>query len=192
MDAYASPKCCTSAWGFQFGVLQPKHVNQYPTSWYSKFERLRRSKFRCQPQSAGIKSHLVKLSTTLINSIIQLIGIAQGLGHLHENNIVHGNLRGVRKLITVSFWSYRFSHFFQENIFIGDYGNVVLSDFGISNRVEPPEIGLGSSVASSLRWQAPECVLSTTGQDFAPQSDVWSFGCIAGEVRALPCLHDNI
>lgn len=66
---------------------------------------------------------------------------------------------------------------------MNDSGQCVLSDFGIAKAFDPPEIGLGSHVAS-LRWQAPECVLSTSGNDLSPASDVWSFGCVAGQVCA--------
>ncbi|KAJ8538957.1 hypothetical protein ON010_g12914 [Phytophthora cinnamomi] len=86
---------------------------------------------------------------------------AEGLRHLHEQGIVHGDLKG-------------------NNVLVCDNNYVKLADFGLSafaksvlTKVEKPE-SIGA-----IRWRAPECI-----QGFKPTfaSDIYSFGMCIVEV----------
>ncbi|KAE8993741.1 hypothetical protein PR001_g20589 [Phytophthora rubi] len=90
---------------------------------------------------------------------------AQGLRHLHERGIVHGDLKG-------------------NNVLVTDNNFVKLADFGLSAIAKPvltPVDKPGS--IGAIRWRAPECI-----QGFMPTfaSDIYSFGmCIVEVVTAL-------
>ncbi|RLN96626.1 hypothetical protein BBJ28_00022383 [Nothophytophthora sp. Chile5] len=87
-----------------------------------------------------------------------LVEAAHGLQHLHENGIVHADLKG-------------------NNILICRRGIAKLADFGLSiiaNRVD--ELAAGEGALGAFRWKAPECLLGAP-PTFA--SDIYSFGmCI--------------
>lgn len=82
-----------------------------------------------------------------------------GLQFLHENGVIHKDIKGA-------------------NILIHKDGTVKLSDFGCSSDIEktihtvqnPVQAGLKGSVP----WMAPEVVAET---GFGRRSDIWSFGC---------------
>ncbi|KAE9298455.1 hypothetical protein PF008_g23497 [Phytophthora fragariae] len=86
---------------------------------------------------------------------------AQGLRHLHERGIVHGDLKG-------------------NNVLVCDNNFVKLADFGLSAIAKPvltPVDKPGS--IGAIRWRAPECI-----QGFMPTfaSDIYSFGMCIIEV----------
>ncbi|KAG6818612.1 hypothetical protein H0H93_003476 [Arthromyces matolae] len=70
--------------------------------------------------------------------------VAHGLKFLHNNNVIHGDLKG-------------------PNILVDDTGTACVADFGLSSISDPniPALTSYSSVASkggSVRWQAPELI----------------------------------
>jgi len=92
-------------------------------------------------------------------SLIQ--GIAEGLGYLHSQSVVHGRLRGAA-------------------ILVNDDGRAMLTDFGSCSVVwNPEDISLGI-----IRWCAPEVLggdkVSVTRPTYA--SDVFSFGMVVLEI----------
>ncbi|KAG6840418.1 hypothetical protein C0991_006812 [Blastosporella zonata] len=109
------------------------------------------------------------------NRILLCSDIAEGIGYLHDNDIIHGDLKGVNILVDISHRAY-------------------LADFGLS-AVEDPEILAWSrnSTASrggTVRWQAPELFkIETTEQDSysgIPQNtkatDIYAFSCVCYEI----------
>ncbi|KAG6905887.1 hypothetical protein DXG01_017094 [Tephrocybe rancida] len=100
-----------------------------------------------------------------------VLDVAKGLLYLHNNSIIHGDLKG-------------------PNILIDEQGRARLCDFGIASICDP-EIKAWttqSSVSSkggSTRWQAPE-LFDITEDDEEVQnsvfSDVYAFGCVCYEV----------
>jgi serine/threonine protein kinase len=80
--------------------------------------------------------------------------ILQGLQYLHQNHIVHGDIKAA-------------------NILVNNDGVVKLSDFGHSRVVQQ-----GNSIADSIRgtpmWMAPEVI---TDSRHGKPSDIWSLGC---------------
>lgn len=88
--------------------------------------------------------------------------ILLGLKYLHENGIVHSDLKC-------------------KNVLLSSSGDVKLADFGCSKRTKEPKakpsaknIAGISGIAGSPLWMAPE-MLRKERVDFA--SDIWSLGC---------------
>ncbi|GJE97056.1 tyrosine kinase domain-containing protein [Phanerochaete sordida] len=96
-----------------------------------------------------------------------LAGAAEGMIHLHENNVVHGNLKG-------------------SNILIADDGRALVSDFFLSKILVETEKELSLAAqtvtrAPPQRWCAPE-VVGGANRSPTVESDVWSFGMTMLEV----------
>jgi len=89
--------------------------------------------------------------------------ITKGLSYLHENSIIHGDLKG-------------------SNVLINDVGEACLTDFGLSRILK--ETGFTTkSLACTLRFTAPElfnmrmpCVTEAT--------DVWAFAMTVIEIMS--------
>ncbi|KZS96512.1 kinase-like protein [Sistotremastrum niveocremeum HHB9708] len=102
-------------------------------------------------------------------------GVVDGLRHLHEKNIVHGDIKG-------------------GNVFISDDGVPVLADFGLATWIEndrslgPSHDAVTSTTTASLRgtprWIAPELLLVETSKS-SSESDVWALGCFILEFITL-------
>ncbi|KAJ6521206.1 kinase-like domain-containing protein [Mycena vulgaris] len=103
--------------------------------------------------------------------------IAQGLAFLHDQNVVHGDLRG-------------------SNILVDDNGHACLTDFGLTVLSDATATQTNNG-AGSVRWMAPETLNpSACGlQNFArtPASDIYAFGCVCLELyTGCPPFHDAI
>ncbi|CEL63966.1 Cell division control protein 15 OS=Saccharomyces cerevisiae (strain ATCC 204508 / S288c) GN=CDC15 PE=1 SV=3 [Rhizoctonia solani AG-1 IB] len=91
------------------------------------------------------------------------ISICAGLAYLHENHVVHGDLKGANVLISYD-------------------GTPMLTDFGNSN-VQSTTLQFTQTLSSpgySLRWTAPEILRGTSGLTTA--GDVYSLGMTILEV----------
>ncbi|XP_007034672.2 PREDICTED: mitogen-activated protein kinase kinase kinase NPK1 [Theobroma cacao] len=84
-----------------------------------------------------------------------------GLEYLHENRIVHRDIKGA-------------------NILVDNKGCIKLADFGASKKVvELATINGAKSMKGTVHWMAPEVVLQT-GHSFS--ADIWSVGCTVIEM----------
>jgi mitogen-activated protein kinase kinase kinase ANP1 len=83
-----------------------------------------------------------------------------GLQYLHQNYIVHRDLKSA-------------------NVLISTNGVVKLTDFGSSVKFEENDEYLSRSLKGSPYWMAPEVVLRQ-GHSFP--ADIWSFGCVLIEM----------
>ena len=83
-----------------------------------------------------------------------------GLNYLHDNKIVHRDLKS-------------------PNILIASNGILKLSDFGSSKQFEEFDENVSKSLRGSPYWMAPEVVLRK-GHSFP--ADIWSFGCVLIEM----------
>ncbi|KZT36413.1 kinase-like protein [Sistotremastrum suecicum HHB10207 ss-3] len=102
-------------------------------------------------------------------------GVINGIRHLHDKLIVHGDIKGGNVLMT-------------------DDGVPVLADFGLATLVEnDPSLGpthemITSTTTASLRgtprWMAPELLMSES-QKSNNETDVWAFGCFVLELITL-------
>ncbi|KAJ7617184.1 kinase-like domain-containing protein [Roridomyces roridus] len=105
--------------------------------------------------------------------------IAQGLAFLHEQNVVHGDLRG-------------------SNILVNGAGHACLTDFGLSVITDMTASSQTNHGHGSVRWMAPEVFqppedydLETTAR--RSPSDVYAFGCVCLELHTgLPPFHGTI
>ena len=88
--------------------------------------------------------------------------ILKGLEYLHNNGIIHRDLKS-------------------ENILLDSNGKLKVCDFGCSKRyeVDMNESGLVNSVKGSLLWMAPE-VMKQGG--YGRKADIWSLGCVVIEM----------
>ncbi|KAI1928269.1 ATP binding [Ophidiomyces ophidiicola] len=93
--------------------------------------------------------------------------ILSGLSYLHSRDIIHRDIKGA-------------------NVLVDNKGQIKISDFGISKRVEASTmLGASSghlhrpSLQGSVYWMAPEVVRQTA---HTKKADIWSLGCLVVEM----------
>ncbi|XP_055349692.1 probable serine/threonine-protein kinase DDB_G0284251 [Paramacrobiotus metropolitanus] len=91
-------------------------------------------------------------------------GILNGLGYLHDNNIVHRDLRGQNILFTAS-------------------GTPKIADFGLAIQLMASKTGTNEVAggAGTANYRAPETFHDRFGE-IGRASDVWSAGCVLLEM----------
>eukprot|EP00038_Savillea_parva_P023123 m.39716 g.39716 ORF g.39716 m.39716 type:complete len:1027 (-) comp5850_c0_seq1:179-3259(-) len=93
--------------------------------------------------------------------------ILLGLGYLHDNNVLHRDIKGANILLTVA-------------------GQAKLSDFGLAAMLATESgkssMFAGSEVVGSPYWMAPEVI---TGKGSKTASDIWSLGCTVYEMANI-------
>jgi serine/threonine protein kinase len=89
-------------------------------------------------------------------------GIAAGMRHLHNHNLIHRDLAA-------------------RNILLSGTGDPKISDFGMSRLLQKEDEGKTKANVGPIRWMAPE---SLAKQTYSKKSDVWSFGIVAYEIVA--------
>ncbi|KAG2145208.1 kinase-like domain-containing protein [Suillus clintonianus] len=92
-----------------------------------------------------------------------VMGVADGLNHLHSENVIHGDLH-------------------PGNVLIDGSGNPRLTDFGLATVVGDSELQPSTTTANrqfNPRWRAPE-VIGVVGEPERPtfKSDIYSFGAV--------------
>ncbi len=89
------------------------------------------------------------------------LSIAYGIAHLHDNNIIHRDIKSL-------------------NILINEHYEAKVADFGLSvnkGQEENASIVSNRTAGGSLRWMAPEQITQEDEKDHATkQSDVYSYG----------------
>ena len=107
-----------------------------------------------------------QLQEPLIRNFVRQI--LNGLSYLHGRDIIHRDIKGA-------------------NVLVDNKGNIKISDFGISKRVEVTALGSGKtgghinrpSLQGSVFWMAPEVVKQTS---YTRKADIWSLGCLVVEM----------
>ena len=114
-----------------------------------------------------------------------------GLKYLHSQQVVHGDLKGVRPSAPIAPLSSHNSRF-QQNILINNHRRACLADFGIA-RVVPGFTSSGFDKGESWGtpvWMSPEVCWPDRfgfGNDVRPrkESDVYELGTVIYEVCVL-------
>lgn len=97
-----------------------------------------------------------------------LLQITAGVDYLHDHWILHRDLK-------------------TSNILMNNRGEIRIADFGMARQFSDPPPPNLTQLVITLWYRAPELLLGTTRYDSA--IDVWSIGCIFGElVRKEPLL----
>jgi len=110
----------------------------------------------------SIRSILTKFGPLSENNIrIYTKQILHGLQYLHENSVIHRDIKGA-------------------NILVGTNGTIKLADFGCAKILA----GLQSlkSVLGSPYWMAPEVIRA---EGYGRSADIWSLGCTIIEMASL-------
>ncbi|KAG2054027.1 kinase-like protein, partial [Suillus hirtellus] len=111
---------------------------------------------------------------TWMDKLLILKQITEGLKHLHDNNVIHGDLTS-------------------NNVLIAADGSPRLADFGVSNIMVQsiPEFSFHNG---AVRWVAPELIDLLEGQAVpcaTKSSDIYALGCIMLEVSvSFACFYD--
>lgn len=116
---------------------------------------------------AGMLNSYGQLHEPLIRSFVRQI--LDGLSYLHGKDIIHRDIKGA-------------------NVLVDGKGNIKISDFGISKRVEASALLAPAkngghihrpSLQGSVFWMAPEVVKQTS---YTRKADIWSLGCLIVEM----------
>ncbi|KAK7680331.1 hypothetical protein QCA50_016571 [Cerrena zonata] len=93
-----------------------------------------------------------------------LLEIGKGLQYLHEEQLVHGDLRGANILIDEDL-----------HVRLADFGVAVLADASSSS-------GISTRSGGAARWCPPEVL---KGEPSSFESDIYAFGCVCIELYTL-------
>jgi len=111
----------------------------------------------------------------------QLSDVAEGLQFLHSQDVIHGNLKGVRDFSEPRFVTALTC--IQSNILIDGSGFARITDFGLATVTKNLDSVRSASdyQGQAARWTAPE-ILKDNGA-FTTAVDVFSFAMVMIEVR---------
>jgi serine/threonine protein kinase len=89
--------------------------------------------------------------------------ILLGLDYLHENNIIHRDIKGA-------------------NILLNNRGEVKLADFGLARLHNPDNriIKMYTNRVVTLWYRSPELLLGE--HNYGTSIDMWSVGCVFAEL----------
>ncbi|EDR08211.1 uncharacterized protein LACBIDRAFT_297628 [Laccaria bicolor S238N-H82] len=107
----------------------------------------------------------------LANRLLLTRDIVLGIQFLHQNQVIHGDLKGL-------------------NVLVNRSGRGCLADFGLANLVDEnipswtSTETTGHQNGGTLRWQAPELISEGLAKA-TPASDIYSFACVCYEVGSV-------
>lgn len=89
--------------------------------------------------------------------------LLSGLEHCHNNGVLHRDIKG-------------------SNLLVNNEGTLKIADFGLATFYDPNRKHPMTSRVVTLWYRAPELLLGAT--DYSVGVDLWSAGCILGELLA--------
>lgn len=100
-----------------------------------------------------------------------ILQVIKGLSYAHQNFIVHRDLK-------------------LSNLLLNKSGIVKIADFGLAREFESPQKPMTKNVVT-LWYRAPELLMEWKNYDV--EVDVWSLGCIIGELfnNGVPLFQGN-
>ena len=109
--------------------------------------------------------------------------IAAGLKYLHDNDVIHGDLKVVCSLSVLEVYWLIIP---QDNILISDREEAQITDFGLAQILDVT--GFTTLIERNARFTAPE-LLSLVDDSSRPtrQSDVFSLGILLLQVCLIKC-----
>ena len=109
----------------------------------------------------------------------QLSDVTKGLYYLHSRNVIHGDLKGVRRFPKSCSTSPLTSY--QPNILVDDSGHARVADFGLAAVAQNfDSMSVSAQRGHTLRWSAPEVLY---GGRCSKEADIFAFAMIMIEVR---------
>ncbi|KAG6806834.1 hypothetical protein H0H92_009900 [Tricholoma furcatifolium] len=129
-------------------------------------------------ENGNIRTYLQNKPATL--RLPLALDVASGLSYLHEDGIIHGDLKGL-------------------NVLIDDAGRARLADFGLSGIADSKipawtSQSSGASRGGTVAWKAPELFdpHSVENAKNTKESDVYAWGCVAYEIFTGDIPPDNV
>ncbi len=113
----------------------------------------------------------------------QTCQIARGIEYLHQQGIVHGDIRGVRSPSTAPICFFRSHVVLKPNVLVDGEGNARITDFGTATLVGVRNLRNGAR-KGALTSRAPELITSET-EEPTLACDIYSFGVLCVEVGIL-------
>lgn len=114
-----------------------------------------------------------------MNAHSKVKGVVCGLKYLHDNWIVHGDLKAVCPFTRDKSTSLTVSSHVKDNVLISDDGTPLLADFGISHVLMSENIAVlrssSGDTSGTLRWMAYE-QLAAEFPIYTMPTDIWAFG----------------
>ncbi|KAJ1301301.1 hypothetical protein OPQ81_003703 [Rhizoctonia solani] len=114
-----------------------------------------------------LKTYLYKSDEDVVNHQTRfelLLGVIQGLAYIHEQSVVHGDLKA-------------------HNILVDGDGKVArICDFG-SSSIECGCYSGPHEQEGTVPWDSPELWMEEDEPLRTHQSDIWAYGCVALEVQ---------
>ncbi|KAJ7267286.1 kinase-like domain-containing protein [Mycena rebaudengoi] len=116
-------------------------------------------------ENGNILEFLRRTSASEAERISLILDISLGLKYLHQNHVVHGDLKAINILVTPS-------------------RRACITDFGLSSIADVVTLHFTHSTVSAragtTRWQAPELLRGERPHHYG--SDIYAFGCVCYEV----------
>jgi len=133
---------------------KPSEKNKFRGNVYLVFEYM-------EHDLSGLISRKYDFSLQVIKGIIKQILL--GLDYLHENNIIHRDIKGA-------------------NILLNNCGEVKLADFGLARLHNPDNriVKMYTNRVVTLWYRSPELLLGE--HNYGTAVDLWSVGCVFVEL----------
>lgn len=133
---------------------KPSEKNKFRGNVYLVFEYM-------EHDLSGLISRKYDFTLPIIKGIMKQILL--GLEYLHENNIIHRDIKGA-------------------NILLNNRGEVKLADFGLARLHNPDNriVKVYTNRVVTLWYRSPELLLGE--HNYGPAIDMWSVGCVFVEL----------